>query len=248
MVFETEIRETDESPVVYEIEPRVIDAEIVPVTLTETEPVTVNDSDFVADEAEDKFVISRSTWNAPPSPPYAAEKINSEFIFPVREKPLVSSRFANQRRTTKINPEGVKSLRVAKPRKHETLESTWKTITDGRHMPLNRHLRKSETFENNHHAPQSDVYSGEEGSPVTSAVVEYNVMNKSETFNDRNGTGNDSDHRNHRIGGKLRKEGSLSQDELNRRVEAFIKKFNDEMRLQRQESLQRYMDMINRGA
>ncbi|KAI3800357.1 hypothetical protein L1987_28447 [Smallanthus sonchifolius] len=235
VVYETGDRETERSLVVYEIEPPVIDVETVPV----------NDLDAVIDESEDKFVISRSTWNRSQrlvnSLP-AEKDYEADLTLPVRDMPLVSSRFSHQRRTSRINPEGVRSLRVAKPRKHETLESTWKMITDGRHMPLNRHRRKSETFVNHHHhAPPSDLYPGEEG---LISVVE-------ETFTDR------TDHQNNRIsslknslppsGGKLRKEGSLSHDELNRRVEAFIKKFNEDMRLQRQESLQRYMDMINRG-
>ncbi|KAL7593265.1 uncharacterized protein LOC111906747 [Lactuca sativa] len=245
--FEDENWETKEVSVVYEneIEPPII----------EIETVLVNNSD-VAAEVEEKFEIPKSSWNSPQlminSPP-PAEKIQSDFIPPVRERPLVSSRFAHQRRTAKINPEGVKSLRVSKAKKHDTLESTWKTITDGRHMPLNRHLRKSDTFENHHHhAPPIDALPGEQ--VPSSAAAENNLMNKSETFNDRT----DYDNQSHRIpslknsllsgGGRLRKEGSLSQDELNRRVEAFIKKFNDDMRLQRQESLQRYMDMINRGA
>ncbi|PWA58216.1 hypothetical protein CTI12_AA402100 [Artemisia annua] len=188
-------------PVVYELEHPVID---------DKEVVVVNESE-----------VTRSTWQSP-----VEKKVQTEFVFPVREKPLASSRFAGQRKlTAKFNPEGVRSLRVSKPKKHETLESTWKTITDGRHIPLNRHLKKSDTFENhNQHEPKLD----------------YNAMKKLETFNDRTDRVLASR--------KLRKEGSPSQDELNRRVEAFIKKFNDEMRLQRQESLQRYMDMMNRSA
>lgn len=128
---------------------------------------------------------------------------------------------------------GNRALRVAKPKRQETLESTWKAITDGRHVPLTRHLRKSDTFENH-------------GSHVTGDSPTYSPrhVKKSETFRDRTNYDSPSPV----SGGKLRKEASPSQDELNRRVEAFINKFNQEMRLQRQESLNQYMEMVNRGS
>ncbi|XP_076948743.1 uncharacterized protein LOC143621109 [Bidens hawaiensis] len=227
VVYEREVR--DES----EVEPRVIDVETV----------LLNDLD-VADEAEDKFVISGSTWNDPSKDALPVETVWSDRSFPAREMPLVSSRFAHQRRMAKINPEGVRSLRVSKPRKHETLESTWKMITDGRHIPLNRHRRKSDNFENHHtHEPPSDAYEQESTSIVTNDIGTDTLNNHTNYPNNRV-----TSSKNALPPLKLRKEGSLSHDELNRRVEAFIKKFNDEMRLQRQESLQRYMDMINRGA
>ncbi|XP_077211103.1 uncharacterized protein LOC143846532 [Tasmannia lanceolata] len=139
----------------------------------------------------------------------------------VTEKPLVSTRFGH-RKSVKASPEGYnyKALGVSRPKRNETLESTWKTITDGRPIPLARHLKKSDTWET-HARPSSPV------------------MKKSETVKDR---------RSSPSSGKLKKEPSLSQDELNRRVEAFIKKFNEEIRLQRQESFKHYKDMVNRGS
>lgn len=129
---------------------------------------------------------------------------------------------------------GRRALRVAKPKRHETLENTWKTITDGRHVPLTRHLRKSDTLETHGHnvdAPPLDPSSN------------HQVVNKSETFKDRTNYSSFTA----ASSSKLRREPSPSQDELNRRVEAFIKKFNEDMRLQRQESLNQYQEMINRG-
>ncbi|CAA7392347.1 unnamed protein product [Spirodela intermedia] len=117
------------------------------------------------------------------------------------EKPLVSMRFS-ARRGAKASHEG-RPLGVAKPKKNETLESTWKAITEGRGMPLARRLKKA------------DGGSG--------GGAEWGSSSPP------------------RGGGlRLRREPSTGQEELNRRVEAFIKKFNDDIRLQRQESFKRF--------
>ncbi|KAL3643387.1 hypothetical protein CASFOL_014202 [Castilleja foliolosa] len=167
--------------------------------------------------------IGRRNYNNITTPAAAEEilspEIQSETLFPVREKLLVTSRFGHKK-PNRTNPEGVRALRVARAKKHDTLESTWKMITEGRHVPLTRHLKKSDTFEQGHVSPAVDHVA------------------KSETFKERG---------NYAQPQKIGKEASLGQDELNRRVEAFIKKFNDDMKVQRQESLNQYMEMINRG-
>ncbi|KAJ4833906.1 hypothetical protein Tsubulata_032940 [Turnera subulata] len=188
------------------------------------------------EEEEEEFVISKSSW-MPPKRTESVENLLLETLSPVEvKKPPVSSRFGH-RKPVKASPEGGRALRrVSKPKRHETLENTWKTITEGRAMPLTRHLKKSDTWENH----GRDVH-----------VDTSHLVKKSETFKDRT---------NYQLppvspalspapasAGKLRKEPSLSQDELNRRVEAFIKKFNEEMRLQRQESLNQYKEMISSG-
>nr|GFB54697.1 leucine zipper protein [Tanacetum cinerariifolium] len=79
------------STVVYEVENPIID----------DEPVVVDDKEvLVMNEAEDIHEVTRSTWQSP------MEKVQTEFVFPVREKPLAGSRFAGQRKlTAKVNPE-----------------------------------------------------------------------------------------------------------------------------------------------
>lgn len=180
-------------------------------------------------EAKNKSLIT---------PPERQDSI-AELLAKVAERPplTASARFGRHRRPVRAVPEGAKTLRVLKPKKQETLESTWKTITEGRHMPLTRHLKKSDALEN--HLDSS------------SSLVSTRTVRKSDSFQGRtnyssstttpiaDGAGSCS--------GKLKKEPSLGQEELNRRVEAFINKFNEDMRLQRQQSIEQFMEMINRA-
>ncbi|PHU19135.1 hypothetical protein BC332_10286 [Capsicum chinense] len=152
--------------------------------------------EHVTESVEAKFVISTL--------PEAERELLEQLVI---EKPLVSSRFSQRKPLTRSSPQGAKSLRVARVKRQETLETTWKKITEGRHVPLTRHFNKMDTWRHQNRGSESPVQN-----------------TKRTTL-----------------------EPSPSQDELNRRVEAFIKKFNEEMRLQRERSLQKYMEMINRG-
>ncbi|KAI3878489.1 hypothetical protein MKX03_007269 [Papaver bracteatum] len=200
---------------------------IIPERKKMKNKVVLND-EFSHDEKENGVMISRSSWTPPIIRTDSMENIQTD-----NEKPPASSRF-NHKKSIKSSPEGGKTLGVTKPKRHETLETTWKTITDGRSMPLTRHLKKSDTWEARHH--QQDQLTPK-------------LMKKSETFTERcNNNNESSDSSPISSSGKLhrshKKEPSLSQDDLNRRVEAFINKFNEEMRLQRQESLNQYNEMV----
>ncbi|KAE8792073.1 hypothetical protein D1007_33499 [Hordeum vulgare] len=199
-------------------EPRVPEA--VPVVKTPPAPVPAPEME---EEGED-FLISRSAWT-PQRRVTKAEVEVAPFadLTNKREKPLSSERFG--RKAPKPSPEGSRALRVSRPRREDTLESTWKAITEGRAPPLARHLKKSDTFDTRPGRRPSG--GGEEAAPPAA------TMRKAETFNDPER--------------KVRREPSLGQDELNRRVEAFINKFNMEMRLQRQESLKHYSEMVGSG-
>ncbi|KAG2280595.1 hypothetical protein Bca52824_051815 [Brassica carinata] len=109
------------------------------------------------------------------------------------------------------------------PRRQDTLETTWKKITEGHSTPLTKHLTKSDTWQERSHVQSSSEKSAKQ------------KMTKSENLNDINAPT------------ELKREPSPGQEELNRRVEAFIKKFNEEMRLQRLESLAKNKEMVNGG-
>jgi len=139
-------------------------------------------------------------------------------------KMLASARFT--RRKVSVHESACKSLRVTQKHKEETFESVWKKITEGRHPPLTRHLRSTpnnpDGSRNDHSSPSARRRREEESSAPPR----------------RGGRG----------AGSLKRETSVGVDDLNKRVEAFIEKFNADMRLQKKESLLHYMEMMNRGA
>ncbi|RZR79504.1 hypothetical protein BHM03_00005234 [Ensete ventricosum] len=200
------------------------------------------------EELEQELVSSRSSWTP--------ERMASpEFS---TEKPLVSVRLSH-RKNHKSTPDGIITAyksnylffhtynalrRVARPRREETLESTWRAITEGRAVPLARHLKKSNMWDTR--AALEDAVA-----PETAA----GTLSDRETARPHSGGGegggggessSSSTSTTSGVGrGRLRREPSLGQEELNRRVEAFIRKFNEEMRLQRQQSLQQFAEMID---
>ncbi|KAK3188091.1 hypothetical protein Dsin_027652 [Dipteronia sinensis] len=226
----------------YEEKRRVEEEETV--TTTVATPVFEEKKSVVVVGGAVVVGLENASWTPPRR--MDSSEIHTDYDL-TAEKPLVSARFGH-RKPIKASPEGgSRALRVAKPKRHETLENTWKMITEGRAMPLNRHLKKSDTLENHHHqhGRQINVVGDVGEFPPPEAAVK-----KAETFRDRTNyqlPALNNNNNSPASAGKLRKEPSLSQDELNRRVEAFIKKFNEEMRLQRQESLNQYKEMTNLG-
>ncbi|CAI9113327.1 OLC1v1013908C1 [Oldenlandia corymbosa var. corymbosa] len=132
----------------------------------------------------------------------------------------------------------------------DTMEATWRAISGGT-KPQEKQLKKSETWPQKHkfvlpnEGHSEEIYKNmEEELPeplLSSSVCSSPVkeLRKSMTFNDTVTI--------RRRGGLIRKDPSMNLEEFNKKVEAFIQNFNHEMRLQRQESDQRYLEMIKRG-
>ncbi|KAH0937697.1 hypothetical protein HID58_005158 [Brassica napus] len=190
----------------------------------DNEPKVEDVSQVIGDDKviETEKLKPKSDWSEPEKP-----KPSSGWSEPETEKPkqqsdlLEISRVKLSRKPPRYSKQ--KSFNTSAegkkpPRRQDTLETTWKKITEGHSTPLTKHLTKSDTWQERSH-----VHSSKE------------KMTKSENLNDINAPT------------ELKREPSPGQEELNRRVEAFIKKFNEEMRLQRLESLAKSKEMVNGG-
>ncbi|KAL6524591.1 hypothetical protein OROHE_016262 [Orobanche hederae] len=176
----------------------------------------------------------------PPPPPNAAGRIippppseahSHDLSEPIKENPT----------TTYLNDPLLKNTAIVKEHEEEdTMEATWKSITGGgrKQEPTKKQLKKCETWDE---APQNNISlrhtDSEELLPPSNP--KWKGLRKSETFND-------ADSATCR-GGGLKRDPSTSLEEFNKQVEEFIKRFNDDMKLQRQESDQRLLDMMKRG-
>ncbi|XP_010492525.1 PREDICTED: uncharacterized protein LOC104769899 [Camelina sativa] len=132
----------------------------------------------------------------------------------VLEKPLVTARIGQRKPVVKTTPaerNSVRALRVAKPKRNETLENTWKMIMERKSaLPLTSYYKRPDTF-----------------GLDEETTKQSSVLKKSETFSDRtNMLAMLPPPPPVKLVKKVKV--SRSRDELNRRVEAFIKKCNDE--------------------
>ncbi|AAD50003.1 Unknown protein [Arabidopsis thaliana] len=134
---------------------------------------------------------------------------------PPVEKPLVTARIGQKKPVVKTTPaerNSMRALRVAKPKRNETLENTWKMIMEGNKstLPLTSYYKRPDTFGLGEETKQSGV------------------LKKSETFSDRTNCYQSLPPPPPPLVKVKKVKVSRSRDELNRKVEAFIKKCNDE--------------------
>ncbi|ESQ43040.1 hypothetical protein EUTSA_v10014064mg [Eutrema salsugineum] len=210
-------------------------------------PEVVDDEKVIIDDGEDQQTETETPKPSNDSPESETEKLKPSSNSPETKKPKPKSdsilkntrkppRFGQQK-SLRNSPEGgggnkKSALGVSKPpRRQDTLETTWKKITEGRSTPLTKHLTKSDTWQERTHVQSS----------------KEKKMTKSENLNDINAPAEAEEEEETLRKTRLKREPSPGQEELNRRVEAFIKKFNEEMRLQRLESLAKYKEMVNGG-
>ncbi|KAG2299315.1 hypothetical protein Bca52824_035787 [Brassica carinata] len=195
-------------------------------------PEVIADDKVIVDGREGQHAETEKPKPITGSPEPEKSKPSSGSPEPDTEKPKMKSdspavsvvklsrkppRFNQQKSLKNIQEGGGGRKKSEDSRRQDTLETTWKKITEGRSTPLKKHLTKSDTWQERSHVQKKEK------------------MTKSDNLNQAETTL------------RLKREPSPGQEELNRRVEAFIKKFNEDMRLQRLESLAKYNEMASGG-
>ncbi|XP_022841616.1 uncharacterized protein LOC111365358 isoform X2 [Olea europaea var. sylvestris] len=204
--------------------------------------------DAGVDVDEDMQIDKSPLVSPPPAPPPQLQNQNqnrdfTEMVAPPPTTEAKTTLYQGLAETIERAMKEEKEVQLENNEEEDTMEATWMAITGGgKHKATKEQLKKSETW---NMAPRRRavamavaVQSLDPEELLPSIPASWKELRKSETFNDAFSI---------RQRGGLRRDPSMSVDEFNKQVEAFIKKFNASMRLQRQESDQRFKDMINRG-
>ncbi|OVA04936.1 Protein of unknown function DUF761 [Macleaya cordata] len=197
----------------------------------------LGNDEFVSDSGEKSVVLVEKSVESLPD-----TRSDISCVTESDDSPVSRRKSSETYRRTDRSVAPVKQVSVTeKKNQNDSLDATWIAITEGRGRPPAKYLKKSDTW----NVPPRVM----EPDPDEALVSGRRELRKSDTFNDTasstsSGSGSS---RGSGAGGGFRREKSLSHDELNRRVEMFIKKFKNDIRLQRQESYKRYVEMVNRG-
>ncbi|CAN4078210.1 unnamed protein product [Withania somnifera] len=210
------------------------------ITITQSELHTVQSEVKVFDSVVHVPVDEPQVFKVKPVQVNGSVVVVNDEVEDVNDEPDESDAIVITKSVVSLLPETETKRSVFRCRRWRNL---W--FLSGHHVPLTRHMEKSVTFHIHDRHVAVDAAAMKENENSTTFQSPHHHQRhvlKSETFKDR--TNYDSPLPSPV---KIRKDPSLSSDELNWKVEAFIKKFNEDMRLHRQQSMQQYMEMINRG-
>lgn len=113
----------------------------------------------------------------------------------------------------------------------DSLDSVWKAIMESQGRPATWKLKKRNTWDSPPRVVAAAAAARAVALPAAAGPC-GRELRKSDTFRERVAS---------------TREKSTNQDELHRRADEFIRKINNDLRLQREESDQRHIEMVNRG-
>lgn len=127
--------------------------------------------------------------------------------------------------------------KVGSPKPEEpddSLDSVWKAIMESQEKPATWLLKKSDTWDSPPRVAAAAAAARAEALPPAPVAGSCrHELRKSDTFRERVPS--------------AREKRTTNRDELQKRSDEFIKKINNDLKLQREESNQRYIERVNRG-